>query len=163
MPGMISERLVTMSLTYTIDHAVSTVEDVSVQVANKAALALIKTADDGNGGVTSEYAINTGDPTYPAMVTYRSAVVTPKGKPSYRRISVTMSSWARVADSVTGLDKVAPIQGTISVNVPLDFSVEVADLNEFVGNLYSFTYPSVTTKLRATGTLSKLLFGISQL
>lgn len=152
-----------MSLAYTIDHAVATVEDVSVQVADKASLALQSTSDDGAGGVSSVYVINSGDPTYPATVAYRSTLVAPKGKPSYRRISVTLNSWARRSDSVTGIDALAPIQSTISVNVPQDFSVEVADLNEFMGNLYSFTYPSVTSKLRATTTLSKLLFGISQL
>jgi hypothetical protein len=152
-----------MSLTYTIDHAVATVEDVSVEVADKASLALQSTIEDTAGGVVSTYVINAGDPTYPATVVYRSALVLPKGKPPYRRASVTLNSWARVADSVTGLDKLSPIQATISINIPQEFPVELADLNVFLGNLYSFTYPSVSTKLRATTTLSKLMFGISQL
>jgi hypothetical protein len=162
MLGKISERLVTMSITYSIDHLLTSVEDVSVEVADKASFALVRTLqDEKTGEVSSVYSLPSGDPTYPATVTYRSALNS-RAAGNLRRISCTLNTWARSVDSVSGEEVILPISGTISLNVPQGVQVEVADLDDMIGNLFSFMYVSVTTKVRSTTWLAKLLFGITQ-
>jgi hypothetical protein len=41
-------------------------------------------------------------------------------------------------------------------------TVEVADADDLLGNLFSFAYLSVTTKVRNTAWLQDMLYGIPQ-
>lgn len=151
-----------MAITYSLDHVLTAVEDVSVEVADKANMVLQSTSTDPKtGDVVSKYVISNGDNSFPAYVTYRNAVQK-RTAGVIRRVSMTFDTWATMSDSVTGLDTKKPFSGTVSFNMPADMTVETADLDDFIGNLFSFLYLSVTTKVRDTTWLGKLLFGIPQ-
>lgn len=151
-----------MTITYSIDHISTSVEDVSVEVADKANMVLQSTTTDPKtGDVVSTYVLSTGDNSYPATVTYRNSVQKRTTGP-IRRISITFDTWAVKSDSVTGEVVRKPFSGTISINAPADLTIETADADNFLGNLYGFTYLSVTSKVRDTTWLGKLLFGIPQ-
>lgn len=151
-----------MTVTYSLDHVIATTESVNVEVAEKSAFALQRTViDPKNGETSTSYILSSGDTSYPAVATYRSSIDERKTG-AIRRISVTLATWARSVDSVSGEDKAVPILGTISLNVPQAMQVELADFDDLVGNLFSLLYPSVSAGVRSTTFLSKLLFGISQ-
>jgi len=151
-----------MTLTYSIDHISTSVEDVSVEVADKANLVLQSTSTDPKtGDNVSVYVVSTGDNSYPATITFRSGVQS-RSQGSVRRISMTFNTWATRSDSVTGLDTKKPFSGSVSFVMPADITIEVADMDDVIGNLFSFLYASVTTKVRDTAWLGKLLYGIPQ-
>jgi len=151
-----------MTITYSIDHLVTSVEDVSVEVAAKSEMTLQSSDIDPKTGETvSIYVLASGDNAYPSTVTYRSGVQNRSGN-QVRRISITFNSWAVVADSVSGVDTRKPISGTVSFVVPADSTTEVADMDDMLGNLFSFCYASVTTKVRSAAYLQKLLYGVTQ-
>jgi len=151
-----------MSLTYSIDHVVTSVEDVSVEVAPKSELTLRQvTTDPKTGEISAEYVLASGNDNYPAVVTYRT-VLQRRNNALKRRISMTFQTWATTADSVTGIDVKKEISGTMSMILPPDATLELADLDDFLGNVFSYMYLSVTTKVRDTTWLQKLLYGIPQ-
>jgi hypothetical protein len=151
-----------MSHIYSIDHTPTAVEDVSVEISEKSGMTLQKvTTDPKTGEVTAVYILTSGDFSYPATVTYRSTIQN-RSDGQMRRISVTLSTWAVDTDSVSGLDTRKGIQGTISLLIPADLTLETADLNVMLGNMFSYMYPSIATKLRNTGYLQKLLYGVAQ-
>jgi len=151
-----------MTLTYSLDHIATSVEDVSVEVAAKSEMTLQSTATDSKTGeVTSTYVLASGDNSYPATVTFRNSVQN-RSSGSVRRVSMTLSTWATMSDSVSATDTKKPFSGTVSFLIPADMTIEVADMDDFIGNLFSFLYLSVTTKVRDTTWLQKLLYGIPQ-
>lgn len=150
-----------MTITYDITHAIASTESVNVEVAEKSAFTLQQTTKDADGAVSTTYVLNSGDPIHPATVTYRSSIQSKNGKDT-RRISVTFNTWAHSADSVSGLEVWEPIQNTFSIVVPLSLVVELVDLDDMIGNMFSFMYSGVTTGTRTTTYLSKLLFGVTQ-
>jgi len=152
-----------MSLSYTIDHVATSVEDVSIEVAAKSELTRRGDAKVGaNGTIETQYSLASGDNSYPAFVTYTSQIQK-RSAGLVRRLGITFQTWAVETDSVSGLDRRVPISAQMSFLVPADMTVEVADLNSLMGNLFSFAYSGVSTKLRNTGWLQKLLFGVSDL
>jgi hypothetical protein len=151
-----------MSITYSLDHISTSVEDVSVEVAAKSEMTLAGTSTDPKTGeVSSEYALASGDNSYPAYVTFRS-VLQKRSTGDVRRLSMTFSTWAVASNSVSGIDTRKPFSGTVSFLIPADMTIEVADMDDFIGNLFSFLYLSVTTKVRDTTWLQKLLYGVPQ-
>lgn len=151
-----------MSLSYSIDHVLTSVEDVSIEVSDKANMVLTGTSlDRKTGESVSTYVIANGDNAYPATVTYRSGVQTLGGR-NVRRVSISFATWAVKTDSVTTAEVREPITATISLILPAVMTIESSDVDDLVGNLFSFLYPSVTTKVRATTWLAKLLYGVSQ-
>lgn len=151
-----------MTITYSIDHVSTSVEDVSVEVAAKSELTLQSTdVDPKTGEVVSTYVLASGDNSYPANVTFRSSIQN-RASGAIRRMSMTFSTWATASDSVAATDTKKPITASVSFNVPADMTIEVADLDDLAGNLFSFLYLSVTTKVRDTTWLQKLLYGIPQ-
>jgi len=148
-----------MSLSYTIDHVVATLEDVSIEVAAKSELTHISTkVDDKSGDVIATYVLASGDARFPANVIYRVSAQSRAGSPT-RRIQVSFNTWASETDSVTGIVVRKPISGSFSLTVPADLTLEIADVMQLAGNTFSFLYPSVTTKVRSTSYLSQLLYG----
>jgi len=151
-----------MTMSYSIDHALTSVEDVSVEVADKANMVLQSTdTDQKTGEIVSTYVISNGESNFPATVVYR-VVDQNRSSGAIRRVSMTFNTWATKSDSVSGIDTKKAISGTISLNVPTDITVELSDVDDLIGNLFSFLYLSVTTKVRDTTWLGKLLFGIPQ-
>jgi hypothetical protein len=151
-----------MTITYTLDHVESTTESVDVEVAAKSEMTLQRTSvDPKTGEVTSVYVLASGDNAYPATVTYRSIVQSRNGAPS-RRLSATFTTWATAVNDVSGETIKKPITGTFSATLPADMTVELADMDEFVGNCFSFLYPSVTAGVRSTSWLQKLQYGVPQ-
>lgn len=151
-----------MTITYSIDHVSTTVEDVSVEVADKANMVLqYTTTDPKTGEITSSYVISNGDNSFPATVVYRTSVQNRSTGP-IRRMSMTFNTWAARADSVSGEEIRKPLVASVSFNVPADMTVETADMDDLIGNLFSFLYASVSVKVRDTAYLGKLLFGIPQ-
>ena len=48
------------------------------------------------------------------------------------------------------------------LNVPADITTEIADVDDFYGNLFSYLYPSQSAGVRSTAHLQKLLYGVAQ-
>jgi hypothetical protein len=162
MPGYIRERRIIMSLTYSIDHISTSVEDVSVEVSEKSVMISPSTSTDPKTGVTkSVYTLGSGDNAYPSTVTYRNVIKNTAGGPR-REFSITFDTWAVVSNSVSGVDTRKPISGTVAFTAPADYTVEVADLDDMLGNLFSFCYLSVTAKVRDTTWLAALLLGATE-
>jgi len=149
-----------MSISYSIDHLSTSVEDVSVEVAPKSEFTLQSTSTV-NGVTETSYVLSSGDNAYPATVTYRSEIQK-RAAALVRRLSMTFSTWAVKADSVTGIELRSPVNLTIAINVPADMTIEVADLDDLIGNAFSFLYASVTAKARSTAWLQKMLYGATQ-
>lgn len=151
-----------MAITYSIDHALTTTESVNVEVADKANMVLQSTTTDPKTGESvSTYVLSNGDNSFPATIIYRTGVQT-RASGSIRRSLMTFNTWATRSDSVSGLDTKKPFSGTISMNMPADITIETADADDFIGNLFSYLYLSVTGGARDTTWLAKLLFGIPQ-
>jgi hypothetical protein len=151
-----------MSITYSIDHLSTSVEDVSVEVAAKSEMTLMSTTTDPKTGVTSSvYSLASGDNAFPATVTYRSSVEKRAVGP-VRKVSMTFSTWATKSDSVSGIDVKQDVSASVNFIFPASMTIEVADVDDLIGNLFSFLYLSVTTKVRDTTWLQKLLYGVPQ-
>lgn len=151
-----------MTLTYSIDHAQTNVESVNIEVPEKTSMVLQGTSTDPKTGeIVSTYVISTGDNAFPATVVYRGSLQN-RATGQIRRLSVTFNSWAVKSDSVAGVDTRKPISGTISFNVPADITIETADMDDFIGNLFSFLYLSVSAGARDTTWIAKLLYGVPQ-
>lgn len=151
-----------MTITYSIDHLSTSVEDVSVEVAAKSEMTLQSTTtNQKTGEVVSTYVLASGDNSFPATVSYHSLIQNQRSGP-VRRIVVNFATWATKVDDVSGETTKKPVLGTIAFNVPADMTIEVADMDDLLGNLISFAYLSVTTKVRSTAWLQKLLYGIPQ-
>jgi len=150
-----------MSHTYSIDHANASTESVLVEVAEKSYMTLQSTdVDPKTGDILSTYVLATGDASYPATVTYRVQNQTQRGKP-VRRIVVTLNTWATDDDGL-GLVLKEPISSSFSMVIPASFTIELADLDDFIGNMFSFLYASQSAGARNTGYLQKLLYGVPQ-
>jgi hypothetical protein len=151
-----------MTLTYSLDHVLTSVEDVSIEVADKAALSHQKTSVDPKTGEQSTvYVIANGDTLFKSYVTFRYGLQN-RGGQQVRRIAMQFDTWATKSDSVSGLDTKQPIQGMFQMLLPGDMLIEIADLDDFIGNCFSYLYASVTTKVRSTAWLSDLSFGITE-
>lgn len=151
-----------MTITFSIDHLSTSVEDVSVEVAPKSEMTFQGiTTDPKTGEMKASYVLASGDNAYPAIVTYKSALQS-RASGQVRRIEIQFSTWATQSDSVSGLDTKKPVTASVVFTVPADMTIEVADLDDLLGNAFSFAYLSVTTKVRSTAWLQKLLYGASQ-
>jgi len=148
-----------MSLSYTIDHAVASVEDVSVEVAAKSEMTKLGTSTDPKTGEQeTKYALNSGDNSYQAFVIYRN-LVQKRAVGAVRKFSITFMTWATALDSVSGLETKRPISVSTTYTVPGDMTIEIADLDDLLGNAFSFQFLSVTAKVRDTTWLATLLRG----
>jgi hypothetical protein len=146
-----------MTITYTLDHVIASVEDVSVEVAPKSEMISGGTTRKGAASETV-YTLGSGDNAYPATVTYRSELQVRGGRP-VRSISVTFETWAVKTNSVTGEEVREKVNSTIAFLLPAGFTIEIADLDDLLGNVVSYCYPSVTTKVRSTDWLNALQYG----
>lgn len=151
-----------MTITFTLDHVSSSTEDVSVEVAEKSTMVLQSTfTDPKTSDLVSTYVLSTGDNSYPATVTYRISLQKRNTGP-IRRLVCTFDTWATATDDVANTVVKKPISATASFNIPADMTVETADFDDLIGNLFSYLYDHVDTKVRDTVWLGKLLFGIPQ-
>lgn len=151
-----------MSLTYSLDHVVSSTESVLVEVAAKSEMVLQSTVTDPKtSAVTSTYVLASGDNSYPATVVYRTELQK-RGGDLVRRASVTFNTWAVRADDIAETETRKPVSGTFAFVLPSDMNIELADLDDFIGNVFSFLYASQSSGARNTGFLAKILFGIPQ-
>lgn len=149
-----------MSITYTIDHAASSVEDVSIEVAAKSEMTLRRVyTDQKSGELRAEYVLASGEPKYPATVTYFTAVEKLGSSPT-RRSGMIFETWAVATPSTSDDVTRKKISYKHEFVVPGDMVLELADLDDLMGNGFSFMYPSVTTKVRSTAWLQDLLFGV---
>lgn len=148
-----------MPHTYSIDHVETSTESVTLPVAAKSQLTLQST-EEVNGATVSIYRLASGDDLFPANVTYRVENQRRGGAP-VKRVSITYETWA-VDDDGAGIVIRKPIMSQIVMVLPADLTIELADLNLFVGNLFSFSYASVAAGVRDTGYLQKLKYGLPQ-
>lgn len=151
-----------MTHTYSLDHVATATESVLVETAAKSEMTLVSTdVDPKTGDIVSTYVLSSGDSQFPANVTYRVATQS-RGGQAIRRMSMIFSTWAVDDNSVDGVATRKPISGTIALNVPADITIELADMDDFIGNLFSFLYASQSSGARNTGYLQKLLYGVPQ-
>lgn len=150
-----------MAHTYSIDHVVTSTESVNVEVAEKSGMTLRSTdVDPSTGDVLSTYVLASGDAAYESTVTYRVQNMNKAGSKT-RRCVATFNTWATDDDGAGTVVK-KPLTGSISFIVPADLTIELADMDDFIGNLFSFLYASVSTGARSTAWLQKLLYGVPQ-
>lgn len=154
-----------MSKSYVLEHCASATESVLVETAAKSEMTRtfqgVDPTDPTGQTQMTEYTLNSGDSAYPATVTYRN-VTRAKGGDAVRRFSLTFQTWATETESVTGEVRRKPVSAQINFSLPVSFSVELADLDDMLGNLFSFMYASQSSGARATGYLSVLQFGGTQ-
>lgn len=152
-----------MTLTYAIPHAIGgTTESVLVEVAEKSSLVLVSSDyDKSTNENVATYRIATGDTVYRATVVYTAGDQLRAGKP-VRFVTMTFTTWATESDDVAGTVRYEPISAKISLTIPTSFTVELADLDDFIGTMFSFLYASQSSGARSTTYLSKLLYGIPQ-
>jgi hypothetical protein len=157
-----NERLLQMTITYNIDH-VNLTDPATMLLprVDRTLMALLSTESNAGKELVSKYVLADGDPAYPAEITYRVAEQK-RGSELTKRISITLSSWASKVDSVTGIEDRKPIVATISVNVPVEFTVEPGDIVGFMGSLYSLTMPNESPTYVPAEYWNKLMFGITQ-
>ncbi|DAD50090.1 TPA_asm: coat protein [ssRNA phage Zoerhiza.1_23] len=147
-----------MSISYSLDHITTSVEDVSVEVAAKSEMVSQGPRIAKNGDRFHDYVLASGDNAYPAIVSYGSNVQQRTTGP-IRRVTMALSTWASATDSVSGLVTKKPILGQVVIELPADMTIEVADADDLIGNMFSYMYLSVTTKVRDTSWLLDLLYG----
>lgn len=151
-----------MTLTYSLDHVPSTTESVAVEVAAKSEMTLqSNSTDPKTGEQTCVYVLASGDMNFPATVTYRIGLQN-RSDGKKRRVSMTFSTWATVADSVTGIDTKKEISSTFSMLLPADVTIELADVDDLIGTTFSWLYLSQSAGARDTTWLQKLLYGVPQ-
>jgi len=151
-----------MTITWSIDHLSTSVEDVSVEVAPKSEMTLQSTTTDPKTGeITSVYNLASGDNAFLASVTYRSSIQK-RAIGDVRKISMTFSTWATMSNSFDGTETKKPVSVSCTILGPADMTLEVADLDDLIGNGFSYLYASVTSKVRDTSWLGKLLYGVPQ-
>jgi hypothetical protein len=148
--------------TYSLDHVATATESVLVETAAKSELTLISTTTDPKtGAVTSNYVLASGDDAYPATVSYRVENQTRGGNP-VRRVSMTFSTWAADYNDVDGITTRKPVVASFSFVLPADLTIELADMDDLIGNAFSFLFASQSAGARNTGYLQKLLYGVPQ-
>lgn len=148
-----------MAHTYSVDHASTTTESVTIGVAPKSELTKGVPSVSNSGANLMTYKIGSGDPAYPATVVYSVEDQVRKGNPA-RRATMTLNTWASDYNDVTGLTEKRPISVQIAFVVPGDLTLELADLSQLLGDAFSFTYASVSAGVRDTGYLKNLQFGV---
>jgi hypothetical protein len=150
-----------MSTTYSLDHVVSSTESVLVEVAAKSEFVSQGTViDPKTGARITTYTLGSGDSAFLATVEYRIEEQVRAGQ-SVRRVSMTFRTWA-TSDDGLGLVVKRPVSGQFAFVLPIDLTIELADLDDFIGNCFSFLYASQSSGARATGYLNSLLFGSSK-
>jgi hypothetical protein len=152
-----------MSMSYTIDHAVLrsvTNQSVLMAISAKSELALqLLTDDPKTGEISASYILTSGDPAFPAVVTFRCSPQKRKGK-AVKRLSVTFDTWAVQTDSVSGIVTREEVSSSVTAIVPAVFTVEVDDVVDLIENCFSFLYPSVAAGVIDTSYVGKLLYGV---
>jgi hypothetical protein len=151
-----------MSLSYAIDHVNGSAESVWVEIAYKSEFVLVSTdTDPKSGKVSTTYRLGSGSLVFPSYVTYTTEVQS-RGQAMIRRITVQFDTWATETDSVTGEITRRAVNCFTAFNLPGDIPVETADIDQLIGNFFSYLYASQTTGTRSTTYLQKLLYGASQ-
>lgn len=150
-----------MSLSYALEHVSASTESVLVELAAKSEYVLTYGPGpnpDNKNETIAVYTLNSGDLTYPATVTYGCETTLKGGKP-IRRVRMTFTTWATETDSVTGVIRREPISTSWAMNIPVTFSVELADLDDFLGVGFSHLFASQSSGARTTTYLSRLQLG----
>lgn len=147
-----------MTITYSLEHVSGTTESTLVQPPVRSEMTLVSTYTDKDGGAVAKYVLASGDNAFPAFVTFMTSLQNKNGV-RVRRIEVKLESWALKENSVDSSQVRAPIQGSIVLILPALMTIEVGDLAEFVGNLFGYTYPSISSGARSTSWLQTLLYG----
>jgi len=151
-----------MTVSNTIDHAPSTTESVLVAAAPKSEMTLQSVVSDPKTGeIAATYVLASGDFRYPATVVFRSAIQT-RATGSKRRISMTYSTWATSTDSISLSETKREISTSVSMLIPADTTLELDDLDVLLSTAYSFMYAQVTSGVRNTAWLQKLVFGLPE-
>lgn len=147
-----------MPITYTIDHISSSTESVLVETAPKSEMVSQGTVvDPKTGAKTTSYSLASGDSAYPGVVEYRVEAQNRGGFPILR-VSMTFKTWATSDDGLGTVVK-RPLVSTFAVNLPADLTIELADFDDLIGNVFSFLYASQSAGARNTGYIQRLLYG----
>lgn len=150
-----------MATTFSLDHVVSSTESVLVEVGAKSEFISQGTViDPKTGARITTYTLGSGDSAYLATVEYRIEEQTRGGLP-VRRVSMTFRTWATSDDGLGNVLK-KPVSGQFAFVLPTDITIELADLDDFIGNCFSFLYASQSAGARNTGYISNLLYGSSK-
>lgn len=151
-----------MTITLSIDHVVDTTEAYNSDSTDKDIMLRQSTVTDPKTGeVTTVYVIPGGSQRFPASVSYISGI-RKNGTGERRHVAVIFQTWALMADDSDGSEVRFPIQGSVSLEVPLGLDVELADVDSFLGAVFSYTFKEVSGGFRDTDWLSALLYGITE-
>lgn len=150
-----------MTHTLVIDNLSSDVSDVSVPLLDQSGISVMSDTIQPDGTRTVTYVLPTGDPLYPTriFVTIRRDKDYGPGKAGQIRTSITIASWATDTDEDGMVVAKQPCSAAISWQLPF-VSVEAADVSQLLGNLFGLTFNTLTSKVRDTAVIGKLLFGL---
>jgi hypothetical protein len=148
-----------MTTTVTVPFVTSlSTEDVTLPAANKADLVLASTNVDAKSGrITAAYTIAGADSGYPSQLIVTDDPPGPDVKNRYG--SFTFKTWVKRTTSLNDGVEYWPLQATISFVVAGDAPLALSDFGLLLAAAFSYTYASVTTKVRDTAWLSKVLAG----
>jgi len=134
-----------MTTTISIDRVGGTPADVSISKLSEASFAAQGT-EVVPGGYKTIYTIASGDQAHPTTLVVQSKL-DPKGNggKGTRSALFALNSWARVDVDGT-VESIEPVSSVLSINVPMNTQLEVADLRDMLENLYSATYATLDTK-----------------
>jgi len=145
-----------------IDRIGGSASDVSVHQLDQSTLELQDTITDIKAGtVISTYTLPTGDRNYPTNVTVRTQQ-SPRDPNVALRASITLSSWARIVDGDGVVVGLKPASAVTAFNLP-GIAVELDDISMLLANNFGLTFDILTSKVRSTALLGKLLFGLTKL
>lgn len=152
-----------MATVVSIDRAGGTPADVSIDKLDEATFQLLSTDVLPNGATRSTYTVASGDPRYPTTITIQTKLDKNgnKGR-GVQSATFALNSWARVeVDSV--ISDIAPINAALSINIPVGVALEIADIRQYIENLYALTYATLSTNEPVNDRLSaSVLFGVTQ-
>lgn len=152
-----------MSHSYTILGDEVAVADVSVPFYDFTSLEHRKTETDKNGALVATYVDTSVSVLHPVEVTVRILDVPARGvSPARRDWTITSRSWATDTDSVTGDVVFNPITAGMFGSFPL-MDYDLSDLRDYLGNVYSLTFQTVSTKVPSTTIISAILNGLPEL
>lgn len=159
-----------MTTTVSFQNIVATEVATTVPTFDRTNLVLVSDDTERSGGGLArrfEYVLAEGDDAY--RTTVRSEVRTnPKGLGGFGQTDISI----RLTTDVTEIDDTSgellmqqPISGVIAISIPGIAGVhDVAQLVDFIGNLYSLTYNGVDVNTDPnTNVIDKFKFGIPAL
>jgi hypothetical protein len=136
-------------------------ESVTIKATDKTDFVLVSSdIDVKTKRSTAIYTLTGADPGYPVTLTVNCE---PPLSGRNRYCSFSLKTWIKQSSSVTDEVKYRPLQGNIAFVIDGDSPITAVMLDDLLSTVYSLTAKMVTTGVRDTSELAKLLAGSPQI